>query len=107
MYINTDGRVGARLDHYFKTLRAAGEIPPPSDKPAFYRAEENETAWNVALDTLDVKNLYVQSMGRDERRRIAHDKQGFPVERRWAKENTDKFRLVFQTKAVEIYRINR
>jgi hypothetical protein len=104
--VDVDG-TGRSLHERFAACRAKGDCPPPSDKPTLYRAGEDFDAWWDALAASGVTVLYVQAMGDDERRTIAHDADGFPVERRWAKERPDRFAPAYAGALVEIYRIVR
>jgi hypothetical protein len=104
--VDVDG-TGRALHEHFAACRAKGDCPPPSDKPTLYRSGEDFAAWRDALHARDVTVLYVQAMGDDERRTIAHDAGGFPVERRWAREHPDGFAPVYASQAVEIFRVVR
>lgn len=105
IYADVSGRIDWRLHDHFADHLATKGRPPASDKPAFYREDADYHKWLAGLKRLGVTYLYVQTMGRDEQRRLRHDQRGFPLERQWAKENPARFKPVYSGDRAEIYRV--
>src|SRR6185503_20241176 len=100
-YINVSGPPTAPL-HFFPSSSSSSS-PSPSPEPAPYRNAATYTTWRANLRATHRDALFVAALYPEVGRTIAHDVQGFPVERAWADAHPETFTLRFASDAARIY----
>lgn len=99
-YVNVAGSAEARV-HEFQGGQATTAEPAP------YRRNARYETWIGNLDVRRIDWLFVSSLYPIVARTIAHDAEGFPIERTWADRHPERFRLRHASDGVRIYGIVR
>jgi len=107
IYVNVTGQTGYLLHDFYKTCRKKGNCPDPggSDKPPIMREPPNKELWLAGLAKHKADFLFVAPLGKMDRAGVAHDKDGFPVERIWADSMPEIFRLIGRNHKFRLYSI--
>jgi hypothetical protein len=99
-YVNVAGKAGRPL-HVIRPTQ-----PVTNAEPAVYRDGADAQTWLDNLVATRRDTLFVASMFPVVRHNIAHDAEGFPVERQWAEGLPHIFTPCFANAGVRIYRVN-
>ncbi|MBZ0271745.1 hypothetical protein K8I61_06890 [bacterium] len=83
----------------------SGALDLSSEKYPWRRLAPDPDAWAQAIVTRGVDHLFVEPVRGPERGYIRWDENGFPLERTWARERPDIFRLVAGAPDFELYRV--
>lgn len=94
--------------HYFhectNEIRKRGLYSvPDTNRIDFCRREPDYETWLSRLKELSTTLLYVSVLHPNDLPHLAHDPEGFPIERQWADSHTEHFRLFFSNRQVRIY----
>ena len=98
-YVNVAGGPGARL-HVFAHGALISE-----PEPAPYRDGARYESWLDNLRATRRELVFVAAIYPGVQRVIAHDSEGFPVERAWADAHPDIFTLRFSSAAARVYAV--
>jgi len=104
-YVNVNAHRDWEFHDYARWFKA--EFPgkmPNTPEPAYYRMEGNFRAWWNNLVAAKAELLVVCPVGVNEWVNICHDRAGFPVEERWAKEHPGNFQMLFWQNCI-IYKL--
>ncbi len=102
-YVNVTGAPDAKL-HHFSGPAASGE---GGAEPVPYREGASQEVWLGNLDALEIDLLFVGRLYPIVARNVAHDADGFPIERAWADADPQRFELLFANPAARIYGVRR
>ncbi len=78
---------------------------PDTDRIDFCRREPDYNAWVERLFDENTDILYVAMLHQNDLPHLAHDAEGFPIERTWADSHKDRFRLIYANRQARIYDI--
>ena len=96
-YVNVNSHNDWKFHDYEKWFKQnyPGKMPN-TPEPAFYRMEQNFSAWwnNLLAQKTDL--VVVCPVGINEYVNICHNREGFPIEADWAAAHPESFKLVFQ-----------
>ncbi|MFA6449021.1 MAG: hypothetical protein WCX65_06135 [bacterium] len=76
---------------------------PDTDRIDFCRRDPDYVTWIERLIDSHTDLLYVTVLHQNDLPHLAHDPEGFPIERQWADAHTDQFRLIYSNPQVRIY----
>ena len=107
VYVNIEGPQHWKIYDHWKHCEETRDCPDPdaTDKPVSLYRDGNKLQWLSNLNKAGASYLFVAPMGGGELRTIRSDAEGYPVERSWAQSMPSFFKIVFQSKGAEIYRI--
>ena len=103
-YILTNGCAWHALPHDFPEPPAT---TPRSPEPQPERQAPDQAAWLANLDALGIDMLFIATLYPGVLDAMAHDGEGFPVERAWADARPDRFSLAFANAGIRVYRTRR
>jgi Dolichyl-phosphate-mannose-protein mannosyltransferase len=104
-YVNVSNRPSAAAHEF--PINPPGSIPAASAEPAPERATPNQATWLSNLDARHIDLVFIAALYPDVRATIAHDEDGFPIEREWADQRKDRFSLSFAEPGIRIYAYHR
>jgi hypothetical protein len=104
-YVNVDGQTNKHLYSYVRDEALAGRLDKTKEKSDWARRNPNFDAWLHAMVALDVQYLFVEALNSVEGAYLAHDADGFPIERVWARGHPEALSLIASSKKWEIYRV--
>jgi len=106
MYINVNAHPSWKFHDYENAKRWSESVDLSlTDKPAAYREQASFEAWMKNLESAGVGYLFVTPMNRSEKEYLHHDRDGFPMERAWARSDPDAFTLLYSDNQAEVYRV--
>lgn len=76
-------------------------------KPPLYRNNPNYNEWLGNIKSSGADFLLISVLYPAERKYIASNENGFPIEEAWASSHNDKFTLVMTGKYIKLYKINK
>ena len=103
-YVNVDAHRGWLLHDYHRAAVARGEPTWPTPRPGWDRLRPDRDAWLANLRAEGVRFLFVARVDPREGEHNVADREGFPIERRWA---DGAFDLLYATPVARIYEIPR
>lgn len=103
-YVNVDDHRGWRLHDYHRAARAGGRPTWPDPRPGWDRLRPDPAAWLANLRAERIDYLFVARADPREGPHNVADRQGFPIERRWA---DAAFGLLYADPVVRIYELRR
>jgi hypothetical protein len=80
---------------------------PDTDRIDFCRREPDYVTWIERLYYTRTDLLYVSVLHQNDRPHLAHDPEGFPIEREWADSHPDRFTRIYANPQVKIYSIKK
>lgn len=103
-YVNTHGG----LDDGFYDFWHRSQTLAHNQKPGLYRGQgrDDYDLWMRNLEVAEIDWLVVFRLHPQERYILA-DKEGFPIERGWARNHPRRFEMVASGPAFELYRLGR
>jgi hypothetical protein len=102
-YVNVDGCGGCLLSDYACELARQGLLDRSREKDDWRRRAPDYARWLAALKAEGVQMLFVERLSDSEATYIAHDADGFPLERAWAREHPDDFEPAAVGASVEVF----
>ncbi len=102
--LNSDYKWGFH-DYDNAEKKKNGYMMPPHDKPQYFRTNPNFKLWVKNLRNTQTDILYVTKLYGMEKFLMWQDKEGFPIERKWADENPKLFRIIYADDFVKIYKL--
>ncbi len=105
-YINIDDHPDYRMHDYQRAAVRAG-LPSlwPDPRPGWDRLAPDRDGWLKSLKRERVQLLVVARANPAQGRLNPYDGEGFPIERRWADERADLFRLIYADPRIRVYSI--
>jgi hypothetical protein len=100
VYCNTQGRLSDGFYEFWSEDRRVYKY----HKPGIYRGRDSFQKWLEHLSEERIEEVVVFSMGSPERKQIASDFQGFPLERVWMASHPEEFEIIGRWPRAEIYR---
>jgi hypothetical protein len=94
-YVNLDAHRGWLMHDYHRLARARGTPTWPNPWPTWDRAHPDYAAWLENLHAAAIQFVVVASMGRPPGALPDEDREGFPIERRWAESHPESFQPVY------------
>ena len=104
-YVNVDGQTNKHLYSYIRDEALASRLDKTKEKSDWARRNPNFDAWLHAMVALGVQCLFVEPLNPVEGAYLAHDADGFPIERVWARGHPEALPLIASSKKWEIYRV--
>ncbi len=111
--INVDGRDEMLMHDYIRELSQKGLLDKSLEKDNWRRKEPNYEKWIAALGRKRIEYIFLQPRSNAPGDRIQTDKDGYTIERNWAKTHPDVFvKLKEESKlgiwsAFEVYAVRR
>ncbi len=107
-YVNVDGHRDWLLHDYHREARARGQGSWPNSRPGWDRLRPDYQAWLDNLDAEGIQMLVVTRVNPGEGAHNVADREGFPIERRWADSHPERFvRLYGQDERDPWFRLYR
>jgi len=103
-YVNVDDHRGWLLHDYHRAARVGGRPTWPGPRPGWDRLRPDPAAWLANLRAERIDYLFVARADPREGLHNVADRQGFPIERRWA---DAAFGLLYADPVVRIYELRR
>jgi hypothetical protein len=110
-YVNIDGHRDWLLHDYHRAAVARGEPTWPNSRPGWDRAHPDLEGWLANLDAERIQLLVVTRVNPGEGTHNVADAELFPIERRWADAQPERFEPLYGVKERDpffrIYRFRR
>jgi hypothetical protein len=106
-YVNIDAHRGWLMHDYQRRAAAEGAPTWPNPWPSWDRQHPDYDAWMTNLRAEGIQLLVVASMNHPRGALPDVDRDGFPIERRWAEEHPESFAAVYRDDRYPKFRIFR
>lgn len=107
-YVNIDGHRDWLMHNYHEQAAARGDATWPNSRPGWDRLHPDYDSWLANLKAEDIQLLVVTRVNPEEGPHNVADKEGFPVERRWADAHPESFELLYGPRQNDrLYRLYR
>jgi hypothetical protein len=94
-YVNVDEHRDWLLHDYHRLARRRGHGNWPNPRPGWDRERPDYDAWVRNLESAGIQLLVVTRVNTSEGSHNVADREGFPIERRWADSHPDRFEPLY------------